>query len=83
MSDFTVRIATHKGGLRDDVEDYYVNRGEFARVAGQEYISAGGHTYRQADRTENTVTFMSIHPLRISLAKPQPVAQITEVKSDA
>ena len=68
MSDYKITIARHIGTLKDDVTEREVNRNEFKRVTGNEFIQIGVDVYQRYERTEYSATYLSIHPLRISLA---------------
>lgn len=68
MSDYKITIARHTGKLKDDVTEHEVNRNEFKRVTGNEFIQIGMDVYQRYDITEHTATYLSIHPLRLSLS---------------
>lgn len=67
MSDYKITFARHTGKLKDDVTEHEVSRHEFNRIAGNEFVQIGVDVYQCYERTEYTATYLSIHPLRLSL----------------
>ena len=67
MSDYKITFARHTGKLKDDVTEHEVSRHEFARIAGNEFVQIGVDVYQRYELSEYTATYLSIHPLRLSL----------------
>lgn len=76
MSDYQVTFATHTGGIKDDVKDHDVNRMEFNRIVANEFVQIGVNTYQRVELTDRYATYMSIHPLRISLPRTFVTAEV-------
>jgi hypothetical protein len=68
MSDYKITFARHTGKIKDDVTEHEVSRHEFARIAGNEFVQIGVDTFQRYELSEYSATYLSIHPLRISLA---------------
>ncbi len=68
MDKYTITLARHTGQIKDEVTECDVNRMEFARITGNEYLSIGSDVYVKAEQSDNTAVYMSIHPLRLSLS---------------
>lgn len=67
MSDYQITFARHTGKLKDEVTDHNVNRMEFNRVTGNEFVQIGVDVYQRVELTDRYATYLSIHPLRLSL----------------
>lgn len=67
MSDYKITFARHTGKIKDDVTEHEVSRHEFNRITGNEFVQIGVDTYQCYERTEYSATYLSIHPLRLSL----------------
>lgn len=75
-SDYQVTFARHTGALKDEVTDHSVNRMEFNRIVANEFVQVGVDVYQRVELTERYATFMSIHPLRISLPRTFVMAEV-------
>lgn len=74
MSDYQVTFARHTGSIKDEVTDRAVNRNEFNRIVANEFVQIGVDTYQRVELTDRYATYLSIHPLRLTM----PRAQTTE-----
>lgn len=67
MSDFKITFARHTGKLKDEVTEHSVSRHEFNRITGNEFVQTGMDTYQCYERSEYAATYLSIHPLRVTV----------------
>lgn len=67
MSDYQVTFARHTGALKDEVTDHDVNHVEFKRITANEFVQIGVDVYQRYELTDRYATYLSIHPMRITL----------------